>query len=75
MAVEAMVARARSEVNRITKETNPFLAVIKRHEESLAANKSNYGVLKTELKNIQEQALLLIRLDRFTPLLGCVLIS
>ncbi|EEM9676056.1 AAA family ATPase [Salmonella enterica] len=59
VAVEAMVARARSEVNRITKETNPFLAVIKRHEESLAANKSNYGVLKTELKNIQEQALLL----------------
>lgn len=59
MAVEALVARARSEVDRITKETNPFLAVIKRHEESLAANKSNYGVLKTELKNIQEQALLL----------------
>ncbi|EHU3674599.1 AAA family ATPase [Salmonella enterica] len=59
VAVEAMVAKARSEVNRITKETNPFLAVIKRHEESLAANKSNYGVLKTELKNIQEQALLL----------------
>ncbi|EDK9787204.1 exonuclease [Salmonella enterica subsp. enterica serovar Give] len=59
VAVEAMVARARSEVNRITKETNPFLAVIKRHEESLAVNKSNYGVLKTELKNIQEQALLL----------------
>ncbi|EMW0033717.1 AAA family ATPase [Salmonella enterica subsp. enterica serovar Newport] len=59
VAVEAMVARARSEVNRITKETNPFLAVIKRHEESLAANKSNYSVLKTELKNIQEQALLL----------------
>ncbi|EAW6536831.1 AAA family ATPase [Salmonella enterica] len=59
VAVEAMFAKARSEVNRITKETNPFLAVIKRHEESLAANKSNYGVLKTELKNIQEQALLL----------------
>ncbi|HBQ3190656.1 TPA: AAA family ATPase [Klebsiella variicola subsp. variicola] len=59
LAVEALVARARSEVDRITKETNPFLAVIKRHEESLAANKSNYGVLKTELKNIQEQALLL----------------
>ncbi|ECC6545503.1 AAA family ATPase [Salmonella enterica] len=59
VAVEAMAARARSEVNRITKETNPFLAVIKRHEESLAANKSNYSVLKTELKNIQEQALLL----------------
>lgn len=59
VAVEALVARARSEVDRITKETNPFLAVIKRHEESLAANKSNYGVLKTELKNIQEQALLL----------------
>ncbi|HIG0630669.1 TPA: AAA family ATPase [Klebsiella pneumoniae] len=58
VAVEALVARARSEVDRITKETNPFLAVIKRHEESLAANKSNYGVLKTELKNIQEQALL-----------------
>ena len=57
VAVEALVARARSEVDRITKETN--LAVIKRHEESLAANKSNYGVLKTELKNIQEQALLL----------------
>lgn len=59
VAVEALVARARSEVDRITKETNPFLAVIKRHEESLAANKSNYGVLKTELKNIHEQALLL----------------
>ncbi|HEO9758701.1 TPA: AAA family ATPase [Klebsiella pneumoniae subsp. pneumoniae] len=59
VAVEALVARARSEVDRITKETNPFLAVIKRHEESLAANKSNYGVLKTEFKNIQEQALLL----------------
>lgn len=59
VAVEALVARARSEVDRITKETNPFLAVIKRHEESLATNKSNYGVLKTELKNIQEQALLL----------------
>ncbi|HCD4857163.1 TPA: AAA family ATPase [Klebsiella pneumoniae] len=59
VAVEALVARARSEVDRITKETNPFLAVIKRHEESLAANKSNYGVLKTELKNIQEQTLLL----------------
>lgn len=59
VAVEALVARARSEVDRITKETNPFLAVIKRHEESLAANKSNYDVLKTELKNIQEQALLL----------------
>ncbi|HID3159806.1 TPA: AAA family ATPase [Klebsiella pneumoniae] len=59
VAVKALVARARSEVDRITKETNPFLAVIKRHEESLAANKSNYGVLKTELKNIQEQALLL----------------
>lgn len=59
VAVEALVARAQSEVDRITKETNPFLAVIKRHEESLAANKSNYGVLKTELKNIQEQALLL----------------
>lgn len=59
VAVEALVARARSEVDRITKETNPFLAVIKRNEESLAANKSNYGVLKTELKNIQEQALLL----------------
>lgn len=59
VAVEALVARARSEVDRITKETNPFLAVIKRHEESLADNKSNYGVLKTELKNIQEQALLL----------------
>lgn len=59
VAVEALVARARSEVDRITKETNPFLAVIKRHEESLAANKSNYGVLKTELKNIKEQALLL----------------
>ncbi|HBQ2194793.1 TPA: AAA family ATPase [Klebsiella pneumoniae] len=59
VAVEALVARARSEVDRITKETNPFLAVIKRHEESLAANKSNYGVLQTELKNIQEQALLL----------------
>lgn len=59
VAVEALVARARSEVDCITKETNPFLAVIKRHEESLAANKSNYGVLKTELKNIQEQALLL----------------
>ncbi|HBS6487041.1 TPA: AAA family ATPase [Klebsiella pneumoniae] len=59
VAVEALVARARSEVDRITKETNPFLAVIKRHEESLAANKSNYVVLKTELKNIQEQALLL----------------
>ncbi|MGK1903476.1 AAA family ATPase [Klebsiella pneumoniae] len=59
VAVEALVARARSEVDRISKETNPFLAVIKRHEESLAANKSNYGVLKTELKNIQEQALLL----------------
>nr|HDI2468088.1 AAA family ATPase [Klebsiella pneumoniae] len=59
VAVEALVARARSEVDRITKEINPFLAVIKRHEESLAANKSNYGVLKTELKNIQEQALLL----------------
>ncbi|EMJ6245828.1 AAA family ATPase [Klebsiella pneumoniae] len=59
VAVEALVARAWSEVDRITKETNPFLAVIKRHEESLAANKSNYGVLKTELKNIQEQALLL----------------
>ncbi|HFO2433910.1 TPA: AAA family ATPase [Klebsiella pneumoniae] len=59
VAVEALVARARSEVDRITKETNPFLAVIKRHEESLAANKSNYGVLKTELKNVQEQALLL----------------
>ncbi|WP_423130696.1 AAA family ATPase [Klebsiella pneumoniae] len=59
VAVEALVARARSEVDRITKETNPFLAVIKRHEESLTANKSNYGVLKTELKNIQEQALLL----------------
>lgn len=59
VAIEALVARARSEVDRITKETNPFLAVIKRHEESLAANKSNYGVLKTELKNIQEQALLL----------------
>ncbi|EKJ7337018.1 AAA family ATPase [Klebsiella pneumoniae] len=59
VAVEALVARARSEVDRITKENNPFLAVIKRHEESLAANKSNYGVLKTELKNIQEQALLL----------------
>lgn len=59
VAVEDLVARARSEVDRITKETNPFLAVIKRHEESLAANKSNYGVLKTELKNIQEQALLL----------------
>ncbi|WP_410955731.1 AAA family ATPase [Raoultella planticola] len=59
VAVEALVARARSEVDRITKETNPFLAVIKRHEESLAANKSNYGVLKTELKNIQEQVLLL----------------
>lgn len=59
VVVEALVARARSEVDRITKETNPFLAVIKRHEESLAANKSNYGVLKTELKNIQEQALLL----------------
>ncbi|HIE9720864.1 TPA: AAA family ATPase [Klebsiella variicola subsp. variicola] len=59
VAVEASVARARSEVDRITKEINPFLAVIKRHEESLAANKSNYGVLKTELKNIQEQALLL----------------
>ncbi|MFW8936455.1 AAA family ATPase [Klebsiella sp. C311] len=59
VAVEALVARARSEVDRITKETNPSLAVIKRHEESLAANKSNYGVLKTELKNIQEQALLL----------------
>lgn len=59
VAVEALVARARSEVDRITKETNPFLAVIKRHEESLVANKSNYGVLKTELKNIQEQALLL----------------
>lgn len=49
VAVEALVARARSEVDRITKEINPFLA----------ANKSNYGVLKTELKNIQEQALLL----------------
>ncbi|MGH5081362.1 AAA family ATPase [Klebsiella pneumoniae] len=59
VAVEALVARARTEVDRITKENNPFLAVIKRHEESLAANKSNYGVLKTELKNIQEQALLL----------------
>lgn len=59
VVVEALVARARSEVDRITKENNPFLAVIKRHEESLAANKSNYGVLKTELKNIQEQALLL----------------
>ncbi|GMW33826.1 AAA family ATPase [Klebsiella pneumoniae] len=59
VAVEALVARARCEVDRITKEINPFLAVIKRHEESLAANKSNYGVLKTELKNIQEQALLL----------------
>lgn len=59
VAVEALVARARSEVDRITKEINPFLAVIKRHEESLAANKSNYGVLKTELKNIQEQTLLL----------------
>lgn len=59
VAVEALVARARSEVDRITKEISPFLAVIKRHEESLAANKSNYGVLKTELKNIQEQALLL----------------
>ena len=59
VAVEALVARARSEVDRITKENNPFLAVIKRQEESLAANKSNYGVLKTELKNIQEQALLL----------------
>lgn len=59
VAVDALVARARSEVDRITKEINPFLAVIKRHEESLAANKSNYGVLKTELKNIQEQALLL----------------
>ncbi|WP_411548101.1 AAA family ATPase (plasmid) [Klebsiella pneumoniae] len=59
VAVEALVARARSEVDRITKEINPFLAVIKRHEESLAANKYNYGVLKTELKNIQEQALLL----------------
>ncbi|HHC4165256.1 TPA: AAA family ATPase [Klebsiella pneumoniae] len=59
VVVEALVARARSEVDRITKEINPFLAVIKRHEESLAANKSNYGVLKTELKNIQEQALLL----------------
>lgn len=59
VAVEALVARARSEVDRITKEINPFLAVIKRHEESLAANKSSYGVLKTELKNIQEQALLL----------------
>lgn len=59
VAVEALVARAWSEVDRITKETNPFLAVIERHEERLAANKSNYGVLKTELKNIQEQALLL----------------
>lgn len=58
-AVEAVVARARSEVNRIIAEVNPFTAVIKRHEESLAANKSNYSVLKTELKNIQEQALLL----------------
>ncbi|HCZ8658046.1 TPA: AAA family ATPase [Klebsiella oxytoca] len=64
VAVEALVARARSEVDRITKETNPFLAVIKRHEESLAANKSNYGVLKTELKNIQEQALLLDKARR-----------
>ncbi len=64
MAVEALVARARSEVDRITKEINPFLAVIKRHEESPAANKSNYGVLKTELKNIQEQALLLDKARR-----------
>ncbi|MBK4335342.1 hypothetical protein JJP80_24665, partial [Enterobacter hormaechei] len=47
VAVEALVARARSEVDRITKEINPFLAVIKRHEESLAANKSNCGVLAT----------------------------
>lgn len=58
-AVEALVARARNEVNRIIAEANPFIAVIKRHEENLAANKSNYAVLKTELNNIQEQALLL----------------
>ncbi|EHB2286844.1 AAA family ATPase [Salmonella enterica subsp. enterica serovar Panama] len=58
-AVEAVVAKARAEVNRIISEVNPFTAVIKRHEESLDANKSNYVVLKTELKNIQEQTLLL----------------
>ncbi|RAV24254.1 exonuclease, partial [Staphylococcus warneri] len=39
-AVEAMVARARTDVNRIMAEVNPFLAVIKRHEDNLAANKS-----------------------------------
>lgn len=59
VAVEAMVARARTDVNRIMAEVNPFLAVIKRHEDNLAANKSNHSVLKNELKSIQEQALLL----------------
>ncbi|CHM11360.1 chromosome segregation protein [Salmonella enterica subsp. enterica serovar Typhi] len=59
VAVEAMVARARTDVNRIMAEVNPFLAVIKRHEDNLAANKSNHAVLKKELKSIQEQALLL----------------
>lgn len=58
-AIEAVVARARTEVNRIIEEVNPFISVIKRHEESLAANKSHYAELKKELKNIQEQALLL----------------
>ncbi|HHJ4616939.1 TPA: AAA family ATPase [Citrobacter freundii] len=59
VAVEAMVARARTDMNRIMAEVNPFLAVIKRHEDNLAANKSNHSVLKNELKSIQEQALLL----------------
>ncbi|EOX6182430.1 exonuclease, partial [Escherichia coli] len=50
---------ARTEVDRISKEINPFIALIARHEDNLASSKSTFKSLKDELKAIQEQTLLL----------------
>ncbi|EMQ7469962.1 AAA family ATPase [Escherichia coli] len=59
VAIESLVTRARTEVDRISKEINPFIALIARHEDNLVSSKSTFKSLKDELKAIQEQTLLL----------------
>lgn len=59
VAIESLVTRARTEVDRISKEINPFIALIARHEDNTVSSKSTFKSLKDELKAIQEQTLLL----------------
>ncbi|HAX2344583.1 TPA: AAA family ATPase [Escherichia coli] len=59
VAIETAVARARSEVERVSKEINPFVEIIARHEDSLISSKSVFKSLKDESKAIREQTLLL----------------